>query len=73
MTHSQAEHIHSQIYKVDVVVVPIPSIETDVEVIYTGVNKLIQGKHTHHPSPKKYLCLQKDYFINGLFTCQLAK
>jgi len=34
MTHSQAEHIHSQIYEVDVVVVPGPSIETDVEVIY---------------------------------------
>ena len=55
MTHSQAEHIHSQIYKVDVVVVPIPSIETDVEVIYTGVNKLIQGITYTPPLPKKIL------------------
>lgn len=32
--------------------VPIPSIETAVEVIYTGVNKLIQGI-TYTPLPQK--------------------
>lgn len=35
--------------------VPIPSIETDVEVIYTGVNKLIQGITYTPPLPKKIL------------------